>query len=104
MLFDTCRQHIENLNDSEDVNRVWENIKENIKTSAKQSVGRYELKQHEPWFDEECSRFSDQRKQAEKQWLKDPNQSNVDSLHNVRRETGRHFRNKQKEYLKAKID
>jgi len=37
-------------------------IKENIKTSAKQSVGRYELKQHVPWFDEECWRFCDQRK------------------------------------------
>jgi glycine betaine/choline ABC-type transport system substrate-binding protein len=26
---------LENLNDSEDINRVWKNIKENIKTSAK---------------------------------------------------------------------
>jgi S-adenosylmethionine synthetase len=46
---------VENLmNDSEDTNRAWENVKENIKTSAKQSDGRYELKQHKPWFDEEC--------------------------------------------------
>ena len=35
-----------NLNDSEDINRAWENIKENIKTSAKESLGLYELKQH----------------------------------------------------------
>ena len=34
---------------------TWENIKENIKISAKESVGLDELKQHEPWFDEECS-------------------------------------------------
>ena len=33
---------------------TWENIKENIKISAKESVGLDELKQHEPWFDEEC--------------------------------------------------
>jgi hypothetical protein len=26
---------LENLRDSEDINRAWENIKENIKTSAK---------------------------------------------------------------------
>ena len=26
---------LENLSDSEDINRAWENIKENIKTSAK---------------------------------------------------------------------
>jgi hypothetical protein len=39
------------------------------------------LKQHKPWFDEECSGFFDQRKQ-----------------------TSRHFRNKKKAYLKAKIE
>ena len=26
---------LENLNDNEDINRAWENTKENIKTSAK---------------------------------------------------------------------
>jgi len=44
---------LENVNDSKDINRVWENIKENIKTSAKESLDLYELKQHKPWFDEE---------------------------------------------------
>jgi hypothetical protein len=38
----------------ENTNRVWEIIKENIKTSAKESLGLHELKQHKPWFDEEC--------------------------------------------------
>ena len=37
-------------------------------------------------------------------WLQDPNKSNVDNLKNVRREGSIHFRNKKKEYLKAKID
>jgi hypothetical protein len=39
---------LENLNDSEDINRVWENIEEDIKTSAKEILGLYELKQHKP--------------------------------------------------------
>ena len=37
------------------------------------------------------------------QWLQDPNQSNVDNLKNAGREASRHFRKKDKEYLKAKI-
>jgi len=45
---------LENLKDSEDINRAWKNIKEEIKTSAKDSQGLYELKQHKPWFHEEC--------------------------------------------------
>ena len=36
-------------------------------------------------------------------WAQDPTQSNVDNLNNVRREDSRHFKNKKKEYLKAKI-
>jgi len=54
ILFDECRRHIEKLSDSKDINRSWEDIKENIKTSAKQSVSLYEVKQHKRWFGEEC--------------------------------------------------
>jgi hypothetical protein len=42
--------------------------------------------------------------QAKMEWLHDPNQSNVDILNNVRCEVSRHFKNKNKEYLKAKIN
>ena len=35
-------------------NHEWENIKENIKTSAKASLGLHERKQHKPWFDQGC--------------------------------------------------
>jgi hypothetical protein len=55
-------------------------------------------------YDEECLGVLDQRKQAKMQWVQDPSQSNVDKLNNVRRETSRHFRNKKKAYLKAKIE
>jgi hypothetical protein len=93
----------ENLSVDEDVNRVWENIKENIKTSAKENLGLRELKRHKPWFDELCVGFLDQRKQAEMQWIQDPSRSNVDNLYNVRRDASRHFWNKKKAYLKTKL-
>ena len=38
------------------------------------------------------------------QWIHDPSQSNVNNLNNVRRDASRHFRNKKKAYLKAKIE
>ena len=38
------------------------------------------------------------------QWVQDPSQSNEDNLNSVRRETSRHFRNKKKADLKAKIE
>jgi hypothetical protein len=47
--------------DCEDINRAWKKNKENIKTSAKESLGLHELKQHKPRFDEECLGFLDKR-------------------------------------------
>jgi hypothetical protein len=41
---------LENLHDSENINRVWENIKEKIKVSAKETLGLYGQRQHKPWF------------------------------------------------------
>jgi hypothetical protein len=38
-------------------------IRENVKISAKESLGYYELKQHKSWFDEGCSKLLDQRLQ-----------------------------------------
>jgi hypothetical protein len=46
---------LENLSDGEDINRAWENITRNVITSAKKSLGLYELKQRKPWLDEQCS-------------------------------------------------
>jgi hypothetical protein len=34
-----------------DVNKAWETIRQNIKDSAKKSVGYCELKKNKPWFD-----------------------------------------------------
>jgi hypothetical protein len=70
---------LENISDSEYINRAWENIKENIKTSVKERLDVQELEQHKPWFDE-CLGFLDQRKQVKIQWVQDPSQSNVDNV------------------------
>jgi len=48
---------LENLSDGEHTNRAWENIKKNIKPSAKDSLGLHVSKQHKPRFDEECLVF-----------------------------------------------
>jgi hypothetical protein len=55
---------LENLDDDVDINRAWETIKDNIKISVKVSLGYYELKKHNPWFDKGCSKLLVQRKQA----------------------------------------
>jgi hypothetical protein len=48
--------------------------RENMKASDTLSLGYYEMKQHKPWSDEECSKLLDQRNQAKLQQLLDPSQ------------------------------
>jgi hypothetical protein len=59
---------LEDLEVEFEINIIWETIRMNIKISAKESSGYYELKKHKPWFDEGCSKLLDQRGQAELQW------------------------------------
>jgi hypothetical protein len=84
---------LENLNNNEDMNMAWENIKENIRTSANKSLRQYEMKQHKPWFDEESSPNLDHRIQSKMRWLQDPNQNTVDNLSNAKLEASRYFKN-----------
>jgi hypothetical protein len=68
---------LEDLDTEVEINTNWETFKENIKISAKDSLGYYERKQHKPWSDEGCSELLDQRRQAKLQWLQDPRKINV---------------------------
>ena len=61
-------------------------------------------KKYEPWIDQEYLCLLDRRKQAKMQWMQDPSQSNGENLNKVRRDASKHFRNKKKGYLKAKIE
>jgi len=79
-----------NLSGRKEINRVWENFKESIKTSAKVSLSLHELQHHKPCFDEECLGFLDQRKQDKMQWVQDRSQSNVGDINNLRCEASTH--------------
>jgi hypothetical protein len=95
---------MEDLDAEVEIYTMWETVGENIKISAKESTGCYELKKHKQWFDEGCSKLLDQRKQAKLQRLQDSNEINGDNLNNVRHEASRYLRNKKKEYQKDKIN
>jgi hypothetical protein len=53
---------LEDLDAEVEINSAWETIRENIKISAKESLGYFELKKHKPWFDNGYSELLDQRK------------------------------------------
>jgi hypothetical protein len=95
---------LENSENDVDIKRAWVTITDNIKISAKESLGYYKLKKHKPWFDKGCSKLLDKRKQAKLPWLQNPRKINGDNLNNIRYEASRHFRIKKREYLKDEIN
>jgi hypothetical protein len=60
--------------------------RENINTSAKVSLGYYEQKEHQPWFDEGL--LLDERKF---EWLQNPTELNVNNLNSIWHEASIHF-------------
>jgi hypothetical protein len=74
---------LESLDESFDMNNAWESIRANIKSSAKNYLGYQKLQHNKLWFDDECSKLTDQRKEAKLQWLQNPNQVNGDNLQNL---------------------
>jgi hypothetical protein len=94
---------LEDLDTAVEINSAWETIRENIKNSAKESLGYFELKKHKPWIDEGRSKLLDRRKQSKLRWLQYPSEINGDNLNNERRQVNRYFRNKMRYYLKEKI-
>jgi hypothetical protein len=50
---------LENLDTEVDINRAWDSITENINNSAKESLGYYELRNHDERYPESL----DERKQ-----------------------------------------
>jgi hypothetical protein len=62
------------------------------------------LEKYKPWFDEGCSDKLNENKQFKLQQFQDPSEINGDILNNIRREVSKHFRHKEREYLKNNIN
>ena len=96
-MFDALRTSNE---DAGEVDDTWENITDNIKVAAGESIGYYQVKKKKPWFDDDGSNVVQRRKQAKFKFLQDPTQLNMDNYHTERCETSHTLRNKKRDYLR----
>jgi len=87
-----------------DIGGVWKSIGKNMKASATERLGYYELKQHKPWLAEEYPKLLGEMKEVKLQWLQNPIQIHRVSMNSVRCETCQTFWNRKMEYLKKNIN
>ena len=86
-----------------DVNKMWEAIRDTVKGAAKEHVGEMKRQKNKPWFDDECLKLHEERKQARQRWLGNKNEANTNNYSNAKRNATRGFRNKKREYITQKI-
>jgi hypothetical protein len=79
---------LEDLGTEVDINSALERIGENLKISAKESLGYYKLKKRKSWFGRGCSELLDQKKGGKVQWLQASRKINRDNLNSVKCEEG----------------
>ena len=87
----------------EDVNKIWETMREKIISSAKEGIGCVGKIKNKR-FDDECTDLVKQRQQARIKWLQDPNQINAEAYSELKRRTSSTFRSKKQVYIKGKIN
>jgi hypothetical protein len=74
---------LENLDKNLDILRLLQkSIRESMKISAKENQGYSWLNCNKQWFNDKCSKLTDQRKQDNLQWLQNQSQIDGDNLQN----------------------
>jgi hypothetical protein len=64
------------IEDNGDISGAWDDTSEIDRTSAQESLVYCESKHRKLWFDEECSKLVDRRRQAKLQWMQAPSKVN----------------------------
>ena len=96
-------ENLDEVENIEDVNKIWGTMREKIISSAKESIGFVGKIKNKPWFDDECADLVKQRQQAKIKWVQDPNQINAETYSEIKHRTSSTFRSKKRYILKKKL-
>ena len=77
-----------------DVETAWEPVRDCIKQPALENIGYLEKKKHKKWFNKDCTNAVKKRKHVKLNSLHEPNETNLENLGNISRESRRVLRNK----------
>jgi hypothetical protein len=83
-----------NIDPQIDIEIAWETTRNNIKISAQNIRGYFEVRKHKPGINEGHSKLLDQSKYTKVQWLQELSKKNGNDRNNIRREANRHFKKK----------
>jgi hypothetical protein len=79
----------DDINNETDVNKMWETISDTVKSTAKERVGVRKRQRNKPWFDDECLKLHEERKEARQQWLNNNTEASSNQYNNAKRKATR---------------
>jgi hypothetical protein len=85
------------------VDERWEIIDQAVKDAAKATVGYRKKRKDKPWFDKDCRKSIEKRRECRLTWLQTKDEESHQVFSDAAKATGCIIRQKKAEYLKGKI-
>jgi hypothetical protein len=95
---------VEGQEQSAGIEERWRSIKEAVRGTAEEIVGRRRIARRSDWYDEECRRAIMERNRARERWLLTGTRSRKENFQEKRRIADKVCRRKKREYEKSKME
>lgn len=82
----------EKIEESENVERIWDRIRIVVVDSADNCLGIKEKEKRKEWFIDRCKEAIERRNHAREKAIKDPSVTNIESYRNTKKETNKVLR------------
>lgn len=89
----------ESKGEEDDVENMWVNLKSAVKESAAK-IFKKKRKQNKPWFNENCRKLVEQRREAKQKLLLHETYDTREQYNNINREVTRFLRSEKRKYIK----
>ena len=94
---------IQNMHERPNINEIWKEIEQTIKTTVEDVLGYIPEKTRKMWFNEECKRALHEKDRARMKVLHDPNEDNKRLLALKQREVKKVIRSSKRIWEKERI-
>jgi hypothetical protein len=98
------KQKIEGEEETDNVQKRWEHLKQARKATAEEIIGETKYKKNKEWIDEECATYIREKNKARQKKLQEQTRSNCEEYQEWRRKTNRIRKRKKTENIKKQLE
>lgn len=100
---DRVTKEMENKEESNNINAIWDNITDSLKTGAIQVLGYEKKSKWKAWFDDECEEINKSKREARIEWLRTNEQEHLNDYREKRKAACKLYKQKKNEWIDDKM-